>query len=295
MAVTERTKKHVWATHAGRCAICRELLVENGASTAAFSLIGDIAHIVADQHLGPRGGIPLSAAQRDHPDNLVLLCLRHHRIVDDDPVSYTVERLRAIRDEHTAWVDQRLSAGRPWNSNLHNLFYVNVPRLGMLAQHLGEPIHSPAFSDVVDLRKLGGNILPFLQAYGPAIDRLHPNAIPLESLPIEERAIGSISSFTRRFRTKNVGKSLDRAWKGFTGTLSKDPHIYTEHDGYRFVLPIDPCWLTTSTAGVHLSSGQGTFAGLFCVNSVDHDNKHVLGSPLVLGHPKSELLSALFG
>lgn len=41
-------------------------------------------------------------------DNLVLLCNVHHQLVDDQPATWTVERLHAIKDAHEQWVVDRL-------------------------------------------------------------------------------------------------------------------------------------------------------------------------------------------
>lgn len=40
--------------------------------------------------------------------------------------------------------------------------------------------------------------------------------------------------------------------------------------------------------------GQGLFTGLCFINSIDHKKKIILGSLLLLGHPKNDLMTALF-
>ncbi len=65
-----------------------------------MSLVGMVAHIVAREEGGPRGDVALSAKDRDSVSNLILLCATHHKIVDDHPRTYTVERLKEMKRVH---------------------------------------------------------------------------------------------------------------------------------------------------------------------------------------------------
>jgi len=47
--------------------------------------------------------------QLDEPDNLLLLCRIHHKVVDDQFTTYSVEKLRGIRHAHEAWISMTLS------------------------------------------------------------------------------------------------------------------------------------------------------------------------------------------
>ncbi len=286
MAATAKNKRVVWALSGARCAICRKPLVEREDQAGAYSFLGDVAHIHATRDGGPRANTSLSSEQRDHPDNLFLLCLDHHKLVDDHPETYTVEKLLEIKGSHLSWVRNQLSNGTPWTSDIYNFFYINLPRVLMLAEIVGCTVDDPALFYTNDLRTLGGGYIHFIRSVKPIIEQTHPNVVSLDSLSLSDRDVGIIAKFDQRFRTKGLGKALTKGFNGFTGDLSKDPHIYTESSGYKFVMPIDPRWLTTSTAGVHLSSGQGVFSGLCIVNSVNESDRVVLCSPLVIGHPR---------
>ena len=72
------------------------------------SIVGDEAHIVAKEIGGPRGNSPLTAEERDHFDNLILLCKVHHKLIDDQPGTYTVEALHGMKDMHLRWVSETL-------------------------------------------------------------------------------------------------------------------------------------------------------------------------------------------
>lgn len=286
MAVTAKNRRVVWALSAARCAICRKPLVEREDEVGAYSFLGDVAHIHARRDGGPRADSSLSSEDRDHPDNLFLLCLNHHKLVDDHPNAYPVERLFEIKDLHLSWVQSQLANGTPWTSDIYNFFYINLPRVLMLAEVVGCKIDEPALFYVTNFNALGGGYIQLIQLVKPVIEKVHPNVITLDLLSLTDKDVGLIVKFDKRFRTKGLGKVLTNGFSGFTGDLRKDPHIYTDCNKYKLVMPIDPHWITTTTAGVHLSSGQGVFSGLCVVNSIDDRNKIVLCSPLVIGHPK---------
>ncbi len=72
--------------------------------------IGEIAHIEAVGSNGPRANENLTPEQLRCPDNLMLLCANHHRVVDNDPETYTVEKLRKMKASHIEWYLEGLEA-----------------------------------------------------------------------------------------------------------------------------------------------------------------------------------------
>lgn len=286
MAVTAKNKRVVWALSAARCAICKKPLVEREEDVGAYSFLGDVAHIHARRNGGPRADASLSSGDRDHPDNLFLLCLDHHKLVDDHPEAYPVEKLLETKDLHLSWVQSQLANGTPWTSDIYNFFYINLPRVLMLAEVVSCKIDDPTLFYITDLSTLGGGYIPFIRSVKLVIEKVHPNVVTLDSLSLTDKDVGLIVKFDQRFRTKGLGNVLTNGFSGFSGDLNKDPHVYTDCNGYKLVMPIDPRWLTTTTAGVHLSSGQGVFSGLCIVNSVNEAKRTILCSPLVIGHPK---------
>ena len=100
MPPSERTKRIIWSKGGGTCAICREILLIEFESLADTHLVGEVAHIVSERLDGPRGVSPLSIDERNSEKNLILLCLKHHKTIDDDPDGFTVERLHQIKNEH---------------------------------------------------------------------------------------------------------------------------------------------------------------------------------------------------
>lgn len=99
MAISDRTRKILWARSGNQCAICRETLVKDGTAQSAESVIGEEAHIVARSPGGPRYEA-LPDNKRDEPENLLLLCRVDHKQVDDQVEEFTVGKLRQIKTEH---------------------------------------------------------------------------------------------------------------------------------------------------------------------------------------------------
>lgn len=110
MSISLKTRKMLWGRAANRCAFvdCRKELVIDATETDDESVIGEECHIVAESPDGPRGDSPLTSEQRDKYGNLILLCSTHHKNIDDQPGHYTVENLHQLKNDHEAWVRQRL-------------------------------------------------------------------------------------------------------------------------------------------------------------------------------------------
>lgn len=111
MAISDRTRKILWARAGNRCAICRQPLVLAVNETPGAVLIGEECHIVARSVNGPRGNDLL--ADPDDYQNLILLCPSDHARVDSEPSLFTSNALVKKRTEHEAWVSARLSYEGP--------------------------------------------------------------------------------------------------------------------------------------------------------------------------------------
>lgn len=100
MPVSERTRKILWTTAGGRCSMCRVQLATSGTDSDDPAVFGEEAHIVARSPGGPRTG---QVTDPDGYHNLILLCSKDHKRVDDQESYYTVERLNAIKTAHEIW------------------------------------------------------------------------------------------------------------------------------------------------------------------------------------------------
>lgn len=115
MGISLKTKKMLWGRSANRCAFpdCRMELVIDESETDDSSIVGDEAHIVAQSPDGPRGQSDLTEDQRDSYNNLILLCKVHHKLIDDLPEVYTVEKLHEMKNEHLQWLEESLNLDKP--------------------------------------------------------------------------------------------------------------------------------------------------------------------------------------
>lgn len=103
MAISERTRKIIWVESGGRCAICRRQVLTPGSETDDPSIFGEECHIIARGASGPRAG-GLGEELIDHHSNLLLLCSEHHKQIDDQIATFTVERLHEIKTSHREWI-----------------------------------------------------------------------------------------------------------------------------------------------------------------------------------------------
>lgn len=110
-AIALKTRVLLWGRAAARCAFpgCTKELVHDATGADDESLIGDAAHIVAESDDGSRGQSPLTAEERMKYANLILMCKNHHKVIDDQYVEWTVEKLTALKKAHEADVRSRLS------------------------------------------------------------------------------------------------------------------------------------------------------------------------------------------
>ena len=107
MAITDKTRKALWAKSGNRCLLCRIELVQEADGTNDQLIIGEECHIISSKIKGPRGNYEYSG-DYDHVDNLVLLCANDHKRVDELTDIYTVEKLALFKVIHESWVKSTL-------------------------------------------------------------------------------------------------------------------------------------------------------------------------------------------
>jgi hypothetical protein len=102
MVPTQQVVKRLFAISGNKCAFpnCKAQLISEG------TVVGEICHIKASSPEGPRYDASQENSGRGAYDNLLLLCATHHKVIDDDTESYTVDRLKRMKVQHEA------SAGR---------------------------------------------------------------------------------------------------------------------------------------------------------------------------------------
>jgi hypothetical protein len=92
------TVKRLFAVSHNRCAFpkCGNPIVD----PESGKVTGRICHIKAQSSGGPRYDPSQTDDERHSFENLLLLCPIHHDVIDSDPTSYTVDRLRQIKAAH---------------------------------------------------------------------------------------------------------------------------------------------------------------------------------------------------
>jgi hypothetical protein len=111
MAVRRRTAQLLALKSGNRCAKpgCTNRLTEPATAYDAEAIIGQIAHIVSQSDDGPRADPLMPPEERDAVDNLLLLCREHHAVADAQENTYTLDEMRAWKQEHERFVDEQMA------------------------------------------------------------------------------------------------------------------------------------------------------------------------------------------
>ena len=124
------------------------------------------------------------------------------------------------------------------------------------------------------------------------------NAVPLARLQFAaEDLTGFTVSFDSMFYTKNGPMTTDgppprvpTAWQDAT-------YIHTKIGKRRFVMVLDPRWITTSTAFSDFRSGRTRFAGLAILKKARGLDDPIIASPIVIGGTRAQeqMMDQIFG
>ncbi|MBI3286187.1 MAG: SAVED domain-containing protein [Burkholderiales bacterium] len=133
-AISAGTSLKVWADAGGRCmyAGCGEDLSHVPLSTAKGQ-VAYLAHIVASDPDGPRGGAR-SHELSDVPENIMLMCDAHHRLIDRidaDSERHEEQSLNTMRAAHVKQV----------NYLLNSLKYPRAKMMTVLADLAAVPVN----------------------------------------------------------------------------------------------------------------------------------------------------------
>lgn len=101
MAISDKTRKSLWAKSGNRCSICKIELFSSKNGKNEFN-IGEECHIISSKKNGPRHKPGID--DYDLFNNLILLCRNHHKEIDELTDTFTEELLRYIKSHHENWV-----------------------------------------------------------------------------------------------------------------------------------------------------------------------------------------------
>jgi len=99
-------------------------------------IIGEACRIVAKKPSGPRGKEKIDC-QIDSIDNLILLCPNHHTLIDKNRQEFTTEKLKEMKQLHEEKIYNKIHNGDCWDVNFSQLYYINLPRIAILAAYNG--------------------------------------------------------------------------------------------------------------------------------------------------------------
>jgi hypothetical protein len=112
MAISNKTRKILWGRSGNRCAICKNEIVINSTAKDDESVVAEECHIISPQANGPRHDPSFPVEKLDADGNLILLCRTHHKLVDDQELTFTVDILRQMKINHELWVAEKLSTNQ---------------------------------------------------------------------------------------------------------------------------------------------------------------------------------------
>ncbi len=161
-SMPQKVQSALWARAGGRCQYrgCNKDLIGDLISGREDGTFGFVAHIVADSADGPRGDPARSPLLAKSLENLMLMCARHHKLIDvDDVAAHTETVLLGMKAEHesrigvvTAIDQDRASHVIRFGANIGENEALVSTRAIFVAM---PPDHHPASGQTIDLEVLG--------------------------------------------------------------------------------------------------------------------------------------------
>ncbi|WP_131116871.1 SAVED domain-containing protein [Lichenihabitans psoromatis] len=160
--IPEKKQRILWARSGGRCQYrgCNEDQTRDLVSGREDPLFGFVAHIVGDSADGPRGDPVRSPLLAQELTNLMLMCPRHHKLIDVDGLAEHPEALLlAMKEEHETRINMVTGIGQDRASHVIR-FAANVGRNEALVSReeifaAMLPSRHPASFQTIDLEMLG--------------------------------------------------------------------------------------------------------------------------------------------
>jgi hypothetical protein len=164
--IPQKVQSALWARSAGRCQYrgCNDLLIGDLIAGREDPLFGFIAHIVADAPNGPRGDPVRSPLLAKELSNLMLLCAKHHKLIDvDAEIDHGEELLGEMKTEHEQRVALLAGIDRDRASHVVR-FGAAIGKNEALVSTRAifeamRPDHYPASAQTIDL-EMTGHVTP---------------------------------------------------------------------------------------------------------------------------------------
>lgn len=161
-SIPQKVQSALWARAGGRCQYrgCNQDLIGDLIAGRQDGVFGFIAHIIADSIDGPRGDALRSAPLARSLENLMLMCARHHKVIDVDAVTDHPEHLLlAMKAEHEARIATVTAIDEERGSHVVR-FAASIGQNEALVSTKAifaamPPDHHPATGQTIDLELLG--------------------------------------------------------------------------------------------------------------------------------------------
>ncbi len=144
MNLTDHDRKLLWAKSGNQCSYrfanetCNELLALN--NEGKWTITGEECHIVGEQKGGPRYRDDFP--ERETYSNAILMCRKHHKLVDDNQETYTVELLHEMKNAHEEAISLATQPGEISPLVLKDMEFLTV--VGEAQRAIGIEINRPA-------------------------------------------------------------------------------------------------------------------------------------------------------
>jgi len=109
MPISDKTRKILWASSGNLCAICKTILVIDSTESDSASIVGDECHIRSKSEFGPRYDEDFAKSELDENGNLLLLCKKDHKLIDDQVNKYSTLVLEKLKCDHENYVKSKLN------------------------------------------------------------------------------------------------------------------------------------------------------------------------------------------
>lgn len=140
---TTKTVKAIFAASSNRCAFPKCTVPAYDALTG--SVLVEICHIEGHKPESARYRAAQTDEERHSFSNLILLCGVHHKVIDDDEDSYTVERLKQMKAKHKS--DAQTSSAEMFSDDATQQ---------LIANFQARDVHSSTI--IVSQHQMGGQI-----------------------------------------------------------------------------------------------------------------------------------------
>jgi len=203
--ISDWNKKNIGWKCGNLCAIpeCRKQLIIDRTGNDQESIIGEIAHIKGENPTSARYDPNMTPAERNSHKNLMILCRDHHKMIDDQPNTYTIETLLEIKSQHEKYISE---------STASKVIDITFAELSVVTKYLvsNQPTTSDSYTVIPPKDKIQRNELSI------ATERL---------ITMGMTQVKQVSSFLNRIPDIDFGDRLKQGFVVEYERLKNERHL----------------------------------------------------------------------